>query len=56
MDDFNLLAVRLEREERRQMGHDMEDSIAPPYTRARGSVISINNSVTSWYTMTRKYV
>lgn len=59
MDDFNLLAVRLEREERRQQGHDVEESVfqSTTSTRARGSVISLNtSSVTSWYTMTRKYL
>jgi len=55
MDDFSLLAVRLEREERRHQGQEVEDSFYPS-TKPRGSVHSVNTGVTSWYTMTRKYV
>lgn len=55
MDDFNLLAIRLEREGRRQQGHEMEESIIPSTTRPRGSVINLGNGMSSWYTVSRRY-
>ena len=53
VDEFNLLGIRLEREERRQQGQELEESLIPAGTKPP-SAVSLSNSM-SLFTFSRKY-